>query len=41
VLDVMKDVAPRHHGKDIAARLAELGVARRGAAATSGTASSQ
>jgi peroxiredoxin Q/BCP len=29
VLDVMKNVSPGHHGTDLAAHLAELGVARR------------
>lgn len=29
VLDVMKNVSPRQHGKDLAARLAALGVPRR------------
>jgi peroxiredoxin Q/BCP len=32
VLDVMKNVSPGHHGTDLAARLADLGVARRAAA---------
>jgi peroxiredoxin Q/BCP len=34
VLDVMKGVAPRTHGKDLEARLAQLGVARRPASAS-------
>ena len=29
ILDVMKDVSPRTHGKDLAAKLAELGVPKR------------
>ena len=29
ILDVMKDVSPKQHGKDLAAKLAELGVPRR------------
>lgn len=29
ILDVMKDVSPRQHGKELAARLAALGVPRR------------
>ena len=29
ILDVMKNVSPRKHGRDLAARLAELGVPRR------------
>ena len=32
VLDVMKNVSPGNHGTDLAARLADLGVARRAAA---------
>jgi peroxiredoxin Q/BCP len=28
ILDVLKDVDPGSHGKDLAAKLAELGVAR-------------
>lgn len=31
LLDVMKNVSPRKHGKQLADRLAELGVARRDA----------
>lgn len=41
LLDVMKDVSPRNHGKDLAARLAALGVPRRaGAPAPSASAAS-
>jgi len=29
ILDVMKNVSPRQHGKDLAAKLAELNVPRR------------
>jgi peroxiredoxin Q/BCP len=29
ILDVMKDVSPKTHGKDLAARLSALGVPRR------------
>ena len=29
ILDVMKDVSPRTHGRDLAAKLAELGVPKR------------
>jgi peroxiredoxin Q/BCP len=29
ILDVMKNVSPKQHGKDLAAKLAELGVAHR------------
>ncbi len=29
ILDVMKDVSPKQHGKDLAAKLAELGVPHR------------
>jgi peroxiredoxin Q/BCP len=29
ILEVMKDVSPKQHGKDLAAKLAELGVPRR------------
>jgi peroxiredoxin Q/BCP len=29
ILDVIKNVSPKQHGKDLAAKLAELGVARR------------
>jgi peroxiredoxin Q/BCP len=32
ILEVMKNVSPRKHGKDLAAKLAELGVAKRAAA---------
>jgi peroxiredoxin len=39
ILDVLKDVAPGSHGKDLAAKLAELGVARREGAPASGSAS--
>ena len=33
ILDVMKDVSPRTHGKDLAARLEQLGIPHRAAAA--------
>jgi peroxiredoxin Q/BCP len=29
ILDVMKNVSPGHHGSDLAAHLAELGVAKK------------
>jgi peroxiredoxin Q/BCP len=29
ILDVLKDVSPKEHGKDLAAKLGALGVARR------------
>ena len=29
ILDVLKDVSPKQHGKDLAAKLGELAVARR------------
>ena len=29
ILDVMKNVSPKQHGKDLAAKLAELGVPKR------------
>jgi peroxiredoxin len=39
VLEVMQQVSPKTHGRDVAARLAELGVKRRDAApAASGSA---
>jgi hypothetical protein len=36
VLDVMRNVSPGHHGHDLAAHLAELGVARRTAPPAAG-----
>jgi hypothetical protein len=39
ILDVLKEVSPGSHGKDLAAKLAELGVPRREGAAAEPSAS--